>query len=156
MKGYIIVKGRNCFQPVCSDPQALQKRLVRFSSKVGSVPLSQPVVVQTDDGRGLAGSFVVGQAAVLARTRSNGFAKLLVDNGGLQPQDVEEFFIEAFRPEYATVELIVVGERGQWLECQEPGCQNHAVKEWHGRLVCSNHFDQFRDQEHERLQEFRP
>lgn len=35
-------------------------------------------------------------------------------------------------------------------ECQEGGCRHPATREWHGRRVCSDHYDIYKEQ-HERL-----
>ncbi|HLD43186.1 MAG TPA: hypothetical protein VJB08_04335 [Candidatus Nanoarchaeia archaeon] len=32
------------------------------------------------------------------------------------------------------------------MECQEPGCRAPAVKDWNGRKVCSDHYDKYRDE----------
>jgi len=30
-------------------------------------------------------------------------------------------------------------------ECEEPDCDKTAVKDWHGRKVCQDHYDKYRD-----------
>ena len=32
-------------------------------------------------------------------------------------------------------------------ECEEPGCVRPWVKDWHGRKVCADHFDKYRDED---------
>lgn len=36
------------------------------------------------------------------------------------------------------------------VECEEPKCRARATKEWNGRNVCDDHYDEYRDQEHRR------
>ncbi len=38
------------------------------------------------------------------------------------------------------------------MECEEPGCKRAAVKVWHGRQVCEDHYDYYRDREAERFE----
>jgi len=33
------------------------------------------------------------------------------------------------------------------MECQEPGCTNHATKDWKGRKICADHYDVYREAE---------
>jgi hypothetical protein len=37
-------------------------------------------------------------------------------------------------------------------ECEEYGCRYPATKEWHGRKVCADHYDMYRDKEDKVLQ----
>jgi hypothetical protein len=32
-----------------------------------------------------------------------------------------------------------------YQECEEPRCRAPVTKEWHGRKVCDDHYDYFRD-----------
>jgi hypothetical protein len=31
-------------------------------------------------------------------------------------------------------------------ECEEPNCRLQATKDWQGRAVCDDHFDQYREE----------
>lgn len=36
-------------------------------------------------------------------------------------------------------------------QCEEPRCNEHATKNWHGRKVCPDHFDMYREQQDREL-----
>ena len=31
-------------------------------------------------------------------------------------------------------------------ECEESGCRHVATKDWHGKKVCADHYDRYRDE----------
>ncbi len=41
------------------------------------------------------------------------------------------------------------------MECQEPRCTNAASKDWSGRKVCPDHYEQYEDEQNRQLQSMR-
>ncbi len=66
----------------------------------------------------------------------------------VETAEVRDAFLSHFKEDVANMKLVDFTKwRYEDIECEEPNCTRRASRDWHGRKVCQDHYDTYRDGE---------
>jgi len=120
--------------------------LNHIAPMVGDSILQSTVLSNRKDG--LTGYLLSDNGHITVHTFSDDKRIMLeiLAYGQYDTDKVQKAFIRQWGLDVKDVKLFTSNNEEK-IECDEPGCVRMAATDWHGRHVCKDHFDHYRDQE---------
>lgn len=148
-RNHMIIDAQDCSGDL-GDALTITEFLNHVAGYVKGSILQSPMVV--NKGTGLIGVMLTDRAHVAIHT-SKDEKKVAFDiycNEMFDSIAVRDFFMKYFSVGAGSMKIADVGRvKSEVIECEEPHCVNPAKREWRGRLVCQDHYEQYRDEEFE-------
>ncbi len=108
------------------------------------------VIYRKNKYSGLTGSIITDLAHIVIHTISSPkeFTLNICSYKNFNIEEIRDFIIDYFDLDLNNIKVVNFSNiEKEEIECEEPGCVRKAVKIWHDRKVCKDHYDYYLDKE---------
>ncbi len=154
-RNHIIIDIEDYDSNKLSDENFIRKIIENLSDHVEGKVVKGPEVIY--NGSGLTGMMITEFSQInLHSYPSMGDAAIdIYSIKAFDPVAIKKYLIKAFNLNLNSIKVKDVARVIDeiMIECEEHGCREKATKDWGGRKVCSDHYEWYRDKEHEFLKD---
>lgn len=145
---HIFLTAHQCSRPTLTDEGLLESFIEKLAYATRTQVIHGPHTVKRKGiFSGITSSAITHTSHLAVHTfaQDRDVVVHILSYEALKSDHVRDAFISHFKHPMRHVKMKEVVSNPEPLECEEPGCSRPAAKEWKGRLMCHDHYDQYRE-----------
>jgi S-adenosylmethionine/arginine decarboxylase-like enzyme len=145
----IIIRAKNCRERTLQDLLSIETFLRNVVEELQAKVCHGPTTVKRSGAMGGTTVFLVTDHGFLAFSTTPTLRMASFEvcaHADLEVERVRERFLKHFNESIANIRIMELSRKPlDEVECEEAGCTRRATRDYNGRAVCHDHYDEYQE-----------